>query len=91
MSAVAFDNTMLSALLNPSGKPLRIPGTDVPIDCPKERDTDDKGLADRARLCGIIPVSLADCPIPETAAQMPLQLDPHEPMPEAETDDEIPE
>lgn len=37
MRAVAFDNTMLSALLNPSGKPPRIPGTDKPVDHPKER------------------------------------------------------
>lgn len=37
MKAVAFDNTMLSALLNPGGKPPRIPGTDIPVDHPKER------------------------------------------------------
>lgn len=37
MSAVAFDNTMLSVLLNPNSKPLFLPGTDTPLDCAKER------------------------------------------------------
>jgi predicted nucleic acid-binding protein len=37
MSAVAFDNTTLSILLNPDGKPVRIPGTDTPLDFAMER------------------------------------------------------
>lgn len=37
MSVIAFDNTMLSALLNPGGKPPRIPGTSIPVERPKER------------------------------------------------------
>lgn len=37
MSAAAFDNTMLSVLLNPSGKPPCIPGTETPVDLAKER------------------------------------------------------
>ena len=37
MSAVAFDNTTLSILLNPDGKPVRIPGTDTPLEFARER------------------------------------------------------
>ena len=37
MSAIAFDNTMLSALLNPDGKPVRVPGTSIPLEFAKER------------------------------------------------------
>jgi predicted nucleic acid-binding protein len=179
---------MLSALLNPSGKPPRIPGTDIPVDSPKERAealvqeieranrkiilptpacaelltaigpdaqqylnivsksrvfevaafdgrcaaelailnrevfsiaddknkaepyqkrkvdrqivaickvagateiyTDDKRLAERARLCGITPVSLNECSLPDSARQIPLGLTEHETLPEADDDDE---
>jgi predicted nucleic acid-binding protein len=189
VSAAAFDNTMLSALLNPGGKPIRIPGTDVPVECPKERAeaaveaiakanrkvilptpacaelltaigpdaqqylnivgrsrvfevasfdarcaaelailnrevfkagddrsnaepyqkrkvdrqiiaickvanvtdiyTDDKGLAERARLCGINPISLADCPLPDSSRQGSLlSLEQHAEIPTAERDDD---
>jgi predicted nucleic acid-binding protein len=37
MSAIAFDNTMLSILLNPSGKIPFATGTKVPVDLAKER------------------------------------------------------
>ena len=37
MSAVAFDNTMLSILLNPKGKIPNAEGTGVPVDMAKER------------------------------------------------------
>lgn len=185
MKAVAFDNTMLSALLNPSGKPPRIPGTDIPVDFPKERAeavvdaiakanrkiilptpacaelltaigpdaqqylnivsrsrvfevasfdalcaaelailnrelfkplddenkaepyqkrkvdrqiiaickvakvadiyTDDKGLAQRARLCGINAIPLNDCPLPDSARQGRFpDLEQHETIPDAE-------
>ena len=188
MSTAAFDNTMLSALLNPSGKPPRIPGTDTPVDFPKERAegvvaaiekanrkiilptpacaelltaigpdaqqylnvvaksrvfevaafdarcaaelailnrevfrqnddknklepyqkrkvdrqivaickvagateiyTDDGGLAERARICGIKPISLSECPVPEGARQIPLGLTEHEIIPDAEDDED---
>ena len=189
MKAVAFDNTMLSALLNPGGKPPRIPGTDIPVDFPKERAeavvdtiakanlkiilptpacaelltaigpdaqqylnivaqsrvfdvapfdaicaaelailnrevfkagddknkaepyqkrkvdrqiiaickvtgvgqiyTDDKGLAERAALCGIEAICLNDCPLPDNARQGDLlSLAPHVAMLEADDDDE---
>ena len=45
--------------------------------------TDDKELANRARMCGITPISISEVPIPEAAKQIPLDLDPHEPIPEA--------
>ncbi len=37
MSAVAFDNTMLSILLNPNGKIPFAEGTDIPVEFAKER------------------------------------------------------
>jgi predicted nucleic acid-binding protein len=188
VSAAAFDNTMLSALLNPGGQPPKIPGTETPVELPKERAeavveaiakegrkiilptpacaelltaigpdaqeylnivgrsrvfevaafdarcaaelailnrevfrsvddknklepyqkrkvdrqiiaickvagvseiyTDDGGLADRARLCGMTPISLSECALPDAARQMPLGLEPHETIPEAEADDD---
>jgi predicted nucleic acid-binding protein len=186
MSAVAFDNTMLSILLNPNGKPVYYPGTDNPLELALERAesvvaliekarrkiilpapacaelltaigpdaqqylnivgrsrvfeignfdargaaelallnrgpfaandekdrlepyqkrkvdrqivaickvygvtelyTDDSGLAKRARLCGITPISLSEVPIPDTARQHLLELEPHEELPEPEND-----
>jgi len=46
--------------------------------------TDDKGLAKRARMCGIVPIGIAECPIPESARQIPLDLQQHDPIPEAD-------
>lgn len=52
--------------------------------------TDDKGLAKRARLCGIEPISISDCPIPESSRQhsLGLELVRHEELPESEPDDD---
>lgn len=186
MSAVAFDNTMLSVLLNPNSGSVYEPGTGSPLDCAKERAesvvaqlekarrkiilpspacaelltaigpdaqqylnvvgrsrvfeignfdargaaelalinrgvfadddgrngndtnqkrkvdrqiiaickvygvtelyTEDKGMANRARLCGITPISLSEVPIPDTARQGNLELEPHEELPEPEND-----
>jgi len=49
--------------------------------------TDDDGLANRARLCGITPVSLFDIPVPEKVRQINLDLEPHDELPEAENDE----
>jgi predicted nucleic acid-binding protein len=48
--------------------------------------TDDSGLANRARMCGITPLSIADVPIPDAARQRRLELEPHTPLPEPEVD-----
>jgi hypothetical protein len=37
VSAVAFDNTILSVLLNPDGKPVNRIGTTEPVELAKER------------------------------------------------------
>lgn len=50
--------------------------------------TDDKNLIGCAHLCGIDTVRLCDLPIPESARQHKLDLEPHEELPEIE-DDEI--
>lgn len=50
--------------------------------------TDDNGLIASAKLCGIQSVRLCELPIPDTARQHKLDLEPHEELPEAE-DDEI--
>lgn len=50
--------------------------------------TDDKSLIGCAKLCGIAPVRLCDLPIPASARQHQLDLEPHEDLPEIE-DDEI--
>jgi predicted nucleic acid-binding protein len=44
--------------------------------------TDDKGLANRARMCGITPIAIADIPIPDSVRQGELELEPHEVIPE---------
>lgn len=44
--------------------------------------TDDQGLAKRARMCGITPLAIADVPIPDSARQGNLELEPHDPIPE---------
>lgn len=187
MSAAAFDNTMLSVLLNPGGKSPCFPGTTDPVDLPKERAeavveniqkanrkiilptpacaelltaigpdaqqyinivsrsrifeigvfdarcaaelaflnrgvfkqldeknraepyqkrkvdrqilaickvagvtdlyTDDGGLAGLARLCGITPISISECHIPDSSRQGDLLLQPHDTLPEADDDD----
>jgi predicted nucleic acid-binding protein len=46
--------------------------------------TDDKGLAKGAALCGITPIKIADCPIPDSARQGRLKLEQHEELPEPE-------
>lgn len=51
--------------------------------------TDDRGLSNRAKLCGITPVSIADCPVPDSERQGNFfQLAQHEELPKAENDDE---
>lgn len=50
--------------------------------------TDDKSLIATAKLCGIETVRLCDLPIPESARQQSLDLEPHDELPEME-DDEI--
>jgi predicted nucleic acid-binding protein len=49
--------------------------------------TDDEGLAKRARLCGIVPIGIADIPIPEEERQIRMDLEPHKDLPDAEKDD----
>lgn len=49
--------------------------------------TDDGALGNRARLCGIVPKGIADIPIPESARQLKMELDPHDPLPEPEETD----
>lgn len=44
--------------------------------------TDDSGLAKRALICGITPISIAEVALPEAAKQIPLALEPHDPIPE---------
>jgi hypothetical protein len=46
--------------------------------------TDDGGMATRARLCGITPISLAEVGFPEKARQRSLDLEPHDELPEPE-------
>jgi predicted nucleic acid-binding protein len=46
--------------------------------------TDDIGLANKARLCSITPIGLHEVPIPESAKQISLNLQPHEALPEPE-------
>lgn len=53
--------------------------------------TDDIGLAKSARLCGITPISLSEVPIPETARQHSLELEPHEELPEPDNDSTQPQ
>lgn len=53
--------------------------------------TEDDGLANRARLCDIEPIKLADLPIPEAAKQGEFQLEDHEEIPnldQRETEEE---
>ncbi len=184
MSAVAFDNTLLSILLNPDGKIPCLKGTAIPVDLAKERAesvivqiqkarrkiiipapacaelltaigpdaqqyinmisrsrvfeiasfdarcatelallnrdtfkhqdqangldtyqkrkvdrqivaickvngvteiyTDDTGLANRAKLCGITPVAIEEVPVPDAARQGKLQLEQHEAIPKTD-------
>lgn len=49
--------------------------------------TDDKGLIASAKLCGVVTVRLCDLPIPESARQHRLDLEPHEDLPDVEIED----
>ena len=55
MSAVAFDNTMLSALLNPNGKPIYHPGTDNPLEFALERAESVVAMIEKAKRKIILP------------------------------------
>ena len=55
MSAVAFDNTILSILLNPNGKPVYHPGTDTPVELALERAQSVVALIEKARRKIILP------------------------------------
>jgi predicted nucleic acid-binding protein len=46
--------------------------------------TDDKGLANRARLCGLMPIGIEVLPVPDSARQGTLNLEPHEDIPSPE-------
>lgn len=49
--------------------------------------TEDTGLANRARLCDIEPISIADLPIPDSAKQGELKLEDHEEIPTVDDND----
>ena len=55
MSAVAFDNTMLSILLNPDGKPVYYAGTDKPLELALERAESVVAMIEKARRKIILP------------------------------------
>jgi len=55
VSAVAFDNTMLSILLNPHGKIPFVEGTTDPVECAKERAESVILMLQKARRKIIIP------------------------------------
>jgi predicted nucleic acid-binding protein len=59
-------------------------------DCEKIM-TEDNGLANRARLCGIEPISIKDLPIPDSAKQGELKLEDHEEIPAVDKDNEADE
>ena len=46
--------------------------------------TDDGGLSNRARMCGITPVGIADLPLPPDEQQMKLEFERHEEIPQAQ-------
>jgi predicted nucleic acid-binding protein len=46
--------------------------------------TDDVGLSNRARLCGITPVGIAELPLPPDEQQMKLEFEGHDEIPQAE-------
>lgn len=48
--------------------------------------TDDKGMIASAAKCGLPTKRIADLPIPDTAKQINLDLEPHEELPEPEPD-----
>lgn len=48
--------------------------------------TDDKGLANRALLCGVTPVGIGSIPIPDKSRQGKLNLEPHEDIPPGDED-----
>lgn len=48
--------------------------------------TDDANLRNRAVMCGMKALGILDIPIPESARQLPLDLEPHDDIPEDEDD-----
>ncbi|KQX26089.1 MULTISPECIES: PIN domain-containing protein [unclassified Sphingomonas] len=46
--------------------------------------TDDDGLAKRARMCGITPISISEVPIPDSAREPQFDLEPHDPIPDSD-------
>jgi len=46
--------------------------------------TDDRGLANRARMCGITPIGIGEVPIPDSRRQGEFELEQHDAIPEAE-------
>lgn len=48
--------------------------------------TDDGNLRNRAEMCGMKALGIGDIPIPESARQLPLDLEPHDDIPEAGND-----
>lgn len=48
--------------------------------------TDDANLRNRAEMCGMKALGIADIPIPASARQLALELEPHDDIPEAESD-----
>jgi predicted nucleic acid-binding protein len=50
--------------------------------------TDDESLANRARMCSITPKGIAEIPIPDSARQIVMQLEPHAPIPKGDDDAE---
>jgi predicted nucleic acid-binding protein len=46
--------------------------------------TDDIGVTNKARICGITPIGLHEVPIPDSARQGKLELEPHEDLPDPE-------
>ena len=49
--------------------------------------TDDKRLANRAQMCGISPIRIADLPEPEQDRQLNMQFDSLDPLPEVPNDE----
>ena len=48
--------------------------------------TDDRGLANCARLCGVTPISIEEIPIPDSARQGKLNLEQHDEIPAPENE-----
>jgi predicted nucleic acid-binding protein len=48
--------------------------------------TDDANLRNRAEMCGMKALGIGDIPIPDSARQLPLDLEPHDDIPKAGND-----